>query len=273
MPVIIAATDFSEVATNAVNYACSFAARIGASVNIIHSFTIPVAFSDTPMPLMPIEEGKQIAENSMNELLAGLKKTYPNLEIQGHTSFGDITDSLLEYAETVKPMMIIIGNSSNEEGTLWMGGNLLNVFKKLPYTVVTVPPDAQYVPVQKICFACDFRNVSVHMPAKELLELVQLTGASLHVLNIDHENKEFPKAMMETTGSLHELLQPANPEYHYSDNANFAEGIQQFIDTNHIDWLVEIPHRHSILDSIFHKSHTKKMVRAAHIPVIALHEK
>jgi hypothetical protein len=50
MPLIIAATDFSDVAENAVNYACSLATAQKAEVMVIHSFIVPVMFSDIPMP-------------------------------------------------------------------------------------------------------------------------------------------------------------------------------------------------------------------------------
>lgn len=273
MPVIIAATDFSSVAENAVRYACKMALAHNASVNIVHSYIIPVVFNDNPMPVMPIEEGKQIAENTMNTFVESLRSLYPGLVINSYVAYGDITDTLYDYAQTQNPWLIVVGNSSSENDNFWMGSNLITTLKKLQYTVMAVPPEAKYEGVHKIAFACDFRTMPGHSPAKELVNLVGITKASLHVINIDHDNKELAKGFLENTGPFHELLGAAKPEYHYIENEDFSEGIRQFVESNKIDWLVEIPHEHSLLDSILHKSHTKAMVRLAHIPLIALHDK
>lgn len=270
---IIAATDFSSTAENAVHYACNMAMAYNASVTVIHSYIIPVVFNDNPMPVMPLDESKQIAEQNMERHLQQLSVEYPSVSINSHVAYGDITDTLFEFAETTKPWLIIIGNSSNEEGSFWMGSNLLNTFKKQPFTVMAVPPETKFKKVNKIAFACDFKNDAGHMPASELLNLVNITNASLHIINVDHNNKEFSIDTVANLGPFHQALVPATPEYHYIDNENFSEGIQNFVNNNAIDWLVEIPHRHSILDTILHKSHTKEMVLMTHVPLIALHDK
>jgi nucleotide-binding universal stress UspA family protein len=272
MPEIIAATDFSKAADSAIDYACNLAVSYKASLTIIHSYIIPVSFTDNPMPVMPIEEGRHIAEASIANLLEKLKNNYPQLTINTSVTYGDITDSLQEYTEGKMPWMIVVGNSTTEDDNLWLGSNLINELRNLSFTVMAVSPGTVFKPAHKICFACDLRNVSHHLPADVIVDLVQKTGASLHVLNVDHDNKEFGTETPVESGALHELLKDANPHYHYIDNADIEEGIKNFIETNNIDWLVVTPHKHSFFDGLFHKSHTKAIVRRIHIPIIALHE-
>jgi nucleotide-binding universal stress UspA family protein len=273
MPVIIAATDFSDIGNNAVHYACNMAMAYNASVTIVHSYLIPVSFTDNPMPVMPIEEGQRIATESMNELAEKLGQTYPQLSINSHITFGDITDSLQEYTENTNPWMIVVGNSTNENDTLWLGSNLINELRNLPYSVMAISPGTTFKPANKICLACDFKNIAHHLPADTLIDIVQNTKAALHVLNVDHDNKDFgTEAPLQST-ALHELLIPADPHYHYIDNADIEEGIKNFIEENNIDWLVVTPHKHPFFEGLFHKSHTKAIVKRIHVPIIALHEK
>lgn len=272
MPVIIAATDFSEVGDNAIDYACNMAMAHKASVTIIHSYMIPVSFNDNPMPVMPIEEGRRIAEESMDALVTKLARTYPSLSINSHISFGDITDSLQEYTENIDPWMIVVGNSTAEGDSLWMGSNLINELRNLEYTVVAISPETRFKPLNKICLACDLKNIAHHLPANTLIDIVQKTGAALHVLNVDHDNKDFGTATPPQSSALHEILAPADPHYHFIDSAEIEEGIKKFIEENNMDWLVVTPHKHPFFEGLFHKSHTKAIVKKIHIPIVALHE-
>lgn len=272
MSLIITATDFSEVATNAVHYACGLAKARNANLVVVHSFIIPVTFTDNPMPAMPIEEGKQIAEEQMSRLLDGLKTQYPGIDISGHITFGDITDSLQEYTEEVRPDLIVVGNSSSEDSIFWPGSNLLSELRNLPYTVIAVPQSSRFTPVKNICFACDYKNITEQLPAQELIELALQNNAQLHVLNI-HTTSTAATEPPQNTELLKRLLAPANPTYHFADSEDVDQGIQNFITANGMNWLVVVPHKHSFFEGLFHKSHTKAMARIAHVPLVALHER
>jgi nucleotide-binding universal stress UspA family protein len=275
MPVIITATDFSEIGDNAVRYACQLAKDNEASVIVVHSFIVPIAFSETPMPVMPIDESREIAEDRMKKELNGLKAEFPDLDIVGKIMYGDIIDCLQEYIEDEgeKPWLIILGNSgTGEETSLWLGSTALSALKNLEYPVVAIPPGTKYTGVKKICFACDYKHVTGHLPSSELLDIVEHTKAELHILNVDHNNKGFdPDAPLETE-QLNQYLAPANPQYHFVDDTNTDEAINGFVQSNHMDWLVVIPHKHSFFEGLFHKSHVKAMVKMSQVPIVALHE-
>lgn len=273
MSLIITATDFSEIANHALHYACQMAGAYNASVSVVHSYNIPVTFTENPMPMMPIEESKQIAEEHMEELITNLRNTYRGIDIQSQVSFGDITECLTDHAREKQPWLIVVGNSMSEEDGFWLGGSLLSILRESEYPVVAIPQDISFKPINKICLACDYKNVQEHFPAADVLKLVAKTNASLYVLNVDHNNKEFGTETPIETSVLNELIKTADPQYHFIDNADKETGIQHFADENGIDWLVVIPHKHSFFEGLFHKSSTKALARMAHIPIMALHEK
>jgi len=273
MPEIIAATDFSDIAENAVRYACSLAKDHDAPVTVVHSFIIPVAFSDTPMPVMPVDEGRQIADEKMTALIQKLQSEFPDLPLTGKVMYGDIVDSLQEYIEDeqLQPWIIILGNSDvDDNSAMWLGSTVLNALKNLPYPVMAVPPGAAYKPVMKICFTCDVKHVTNHLPSQQILNLVTETKAELHVLNVGHQNEGITADTVMENEELHMHLASANPRYHFVDSKDIDTAIQQFVDTNQVDWLIAIPHKHSFFE--FHKSHIKAMVRMTHIPLVALHD-
>ncbi|MCB0698719.1 MAG: universal stress protein [Chitinophagales bacterium] len=273
MPYLVTATDFSEIANNAIDYACNMANDQKISLTIVHSYTVPVAFHDNPMPVIPMEESKQIAEEQMSKLAEELSSKYPGLEINSELAYGDITDHLKDMTKEAKPLAVVIGNSVSENEGFWLGGNLLTVLKSLHCPVIAIPPGYQYKKPTSICFACDYHNIKSTLPAEEVIQLTNRTGASFHVLNIDHENKGFEANTPFESTELHSMLKCLNPSYHYVDNEDTDEGIQQFVSENNMDWLMVMPHKHNFFEGLFHKSHTKQIVKHAKVPLVAIHDK
>lgn len=271
MPVIIAATDFSEITDNAVVYACELASKSNASVLIVHSFIIPVAFSDTPLPVMPIDEGRDIAEDRINDIVQTHQKNYPGLTIQGKVLYGDIVDGLQEYIdEEGTPWAIVLGNSGSGNASLWMGSSVVAAMRRFPCTVIAVPQQTRFAPVKNICFACDLNNLPDKIPVSEIISLIEVTGATLHVLHINTDAAQQPTTIIENT-ALYNLLTPIHPVYHQQTGADLDQEIIDFVNQNQMDWLVVLPGSHSFFERLFHKSHTKAMIRLSEIPVVALH--
>ena len=152
MAQIIVASDFSDTGNHAVNYACRLCEDLGASLVIFHSFIVPVTFSDTPMPVMPIDERQQIAEERMAELLKQTKTSFPGLNISAKVVYGELFDDLDEYIENEqRPDLIILGN--NGDISLFPGSTVLEALTSMPLPVLAVPTNTVYAPVKKLCFA------------------------------------------------------------------------------------------------------------------------
>lgn len=269
---ILVATDFSPVADTAIHYACGLAKDFGTSVTILHSFIIPVTFSDTPMPVMPLNEGREIAEERIKELADQLRARYQGLEIKTRIMYGDLADCLEEYTEETTPWLTILGNSGTGNTSLWLVSNVLNVLKHARSTVMAIPVEAVYKKPEKLCFACDFRNIADHLQTENLVQLARKTGAQLHVLNVGAHNRDDSGEMIVENTELHKALSELKPVYHFVEKENVEEGIEEFIEANQMDWLIIVPHKHSFFESLFHKSHTKAIMQTVHIPLVAMHE-
>ncbi len=267
---IIATTDFSDVANNAMQYACHLAQDLNASVTLLHSFVIPVTFSDTPMPVIPVDESREIAEERMTSYTRQLQADFPGLEINRKIMYGDIVDCLREYTETAPPLVVVMGNSGDDVPG-WMGSNLVNALKNLNIPVMGVPAGRSYAPVKNICLASDLKHVTQGggLPVKQMQRLAEATRAKLHILHINTGNtaKDVGEEIY-----LREQLTVLQPTYHIQEHADIEAGIRDFVTEYQMDWLIMIPHKYSLLAKLFHKSQTKAVTRSSNIPVIALHQ-
>lgn len=268
-PVVIA-TDFSDVATDATHYACHLAEQNHSPVILLHTYTIPVTFHENPMPAISLEEGKNMAVSQMQHITDELRHDFPALSISYKVLYGDITDTIKEVIAEDNPWIVIVGNSSSDGSGFWLGSNLLSTLRHTTCPVLAVPLGYKYKKVQKIAFACDFKNVSDWLPAIELTRLV--SDAEFHVINVDNGQHAMDEASVEH-GYLTEAIHSLNPTYHYLDSSDIDMALEDFVKINDIDWLIVVPHKHSFFEGLFHKSQTKAIVHNARIPILALHEK
>lgn len=275
MKTIIVPTDFSPVATNAMNFAVDMAMGINASLLLLHVYQIPVSMTDVPVVLVSAEELKKSSEEKLEELKQSLSHiTSGKLKIYAEARMGDVVDQLESLCKQIQPFAVIMGTkgATGIERILF-GSNTLTAIKHLTWPVIVVPPGKEYgMGIKKIGFACDFRQVVETTPVQFIKQMVNEFNAELHILNVDYENKQFKPETPEQSLLLHTLFEDLNPSYHFITHVDIEDGINEFAETNNLDLLITIPKKHKLLEGIFKPSSTKQLVTQSHVPVMCVHE-
>ena len=275
MKTIIVPTDFSPVATNAMNFAADMAVNINASLMLLHVYQVPVSMTDVPVVLVSADELRKNSEAKLRELKESLTHiTSGEIKIYAEARMGDVSDELEEVCKQIRPFAVIMGTrgASGVERILF-GSTTLTAIRHLKWPVIVVPPGKEYGKgMKKIGFACDFKKVVESTPVQFIKNMVKEFGAELHVLNVDYENKHFKPETPEESLMLHTLLEDLNPNYHFINHVDIEEGINEFVESNNIDLLITIPKKHKLLDSLFKPSSTKQLVTQSHVPVMCVHE-
>jgi len=275
MKTIIVPTDFSPIATNAMNFAADMATNINASLLLLHVYQVPVSMTDVPVVMISTEELKKSSESKLQELKDALTHiTSGKIKIYSEARLGDVSDELEDVCKRIQPFAVIMGThgASGMERILF-GSTTLTAIRHLKWPVIVVPPGKEYgTGIKKIGFACDFDKVVETTPIDFIKNMVKEFGAELHVLNVDHDGKHFKPGTPEESLMLHTLLQDLNPNYHFIDHVDIEDGINEFVEKNNIDLLITIPKKHKLLDSLFKQSSTKQLVTQSHVPVMCVHE-
>ncbi len=89
--------------------------------------------------------------------------------------------------------------------------------------------------------ACDFREVKETTPVGIIKTLVKEFKAEFHVLNVDHDNKQFNSDTPHQSVLLHTALEELNPQYHYIEHKDIEDGINEFAEKNNLDLIITIP--------------------------------
>ena len=275
MKTIIVPTDFSPIATNAMNFAADMAVNINASLTLLHIYQVPVSMTEVPVVLVSSEELRKSSEEKLEILKQDIAHaTSGKIKIYAEARLGDTIDELEEVCNHVEPFAVIMGTkgASGVERILF-GSTTQTAIRHLKWPVIVVPPGKEYgTGIKKIGFACDFNKVVESTPIQFIKNMVKEFGAELHVLHVDHENKHFKPETPEESLLLHTLLEDLDPNYHFIDNPHTEDGINEFVETHNIDLLITIPRKHKLLEGLFKPSNTKQLVTKSHVPVMCVHE-
>ena len=275
MKTIIVPTDFSPIATNAMNFAADMAVNINASLLLLHVYQVPVSMTDVPVVMVSSEELRKSSETKLQEIKDALTHiTSGKIKVYTEARLGDVSDELEDVCKQIQPFAVIMGTrgTSGVERVLF-GSTTLTAIRHLKCPVIVVPPGKEYgTGIKKIGFACDFDKVVETTPIQFIKNMVKEFGAELHVLNVDYEGRNFKPETPEESLMLHTLLEDLNPSYHFINHVDIEDGINEFVDENNIDLLITIPKKHKLLDSLFKHSSTKELVTQSHVPVMCVHE-
>ncbi|MEO6720731.1 MAG: universal stress protein [Ferruginibacter sp.] len=269
---IIVPVDFSPTSSNAAEFAGNLAAFYGAEVWLYHAYQIPIALSEFAYPVLDIAEMQKAAEHELEILMENTKaklRTIVPMHIK--TEMNVLQLGLNNFCDEIKPDLVVIGLSGkNSLARLIVGSNTIRAINDLRYPLLIIPPQAEFIPVRKIGFACDYREIGEKTPVTLLKKIVSDFHAELHVLNVDNHNKsEMP---FNETNRLDELLKGVKAEYHSVEAAEITDGINWFIAKEKLDWVMMIPKKHRLLEKIFKRSHTKELIFHTHTPVLCIHE-
>ena len=275
MKTIIVPTDFSPIATNAMNFATDMAMGINASVLLLHVYQVPVSVSEVPVVLMSADDLKKSCDEKLEEAKQSLSHiTSGKLKIYTESRLGDIVGELEGLCKHIQPFAVVMGTkgATGLERILF-GSTALTAIRHLKWPVIVVPPGKEFGKgIKKIGFACDFKQVVETTPVQFIKQMVKEFNAELHVLNVDFENKQFRPETPEQSLLLHTMLEDVNPNYHFINQIDIEDGLNEFAETNNLDLLIAIPKKHKLLESLFNKSSTKQLVVQSHIPVMCVHE-
>jgi nucleotide-binding universal stress UspA family protein len=268
---LIVATDFSEVAENAVEYAAAIAKHNNAKLILYNSFVIPTHAANTLLPAASIQ--KLITDNEIRLIERGLCLSIDyDIEVEHESNLSFVQDALKSLIDKHQAVLVVLGmNTKTLEQDLW-GNTTTSAIKKLNLPVMAVPLGARFEGTKNVLFACDvLRGISEKVLAN-IKELAIALNAEVEVFNVSQKVEEL------------KTLNPSLPEvsaiddglegisYYYKNvnsNAVIKEIEKEIIDFR-ADLLIMVPKKYGFWASIIHRSKTRIMASGLKIPLLSL---
>jgi len=271
---ILVPVDFSGAALNAANYALDFATAINASITLVHVCEFNIV-SEVPVSAETITHLMKEAEENMEKLKKGLDhKAGGKTDIYTEIREGNIIYQLKECCRKKEPAMVILGvHAAGTAKRILFGSTTLSAMKTLAWPLIIVPNGTRFTGIGKIGLACDLQNVHLTVHLKEIKFLLNEFHPQLHVLHITAKKHGLlSDTEIKETERLKEILKDARPVFHFMQNENIEEAINDFSENNNLNLLIVIPKTHGLFKGLFQKSRSKEVVLHSHIPVMSIHE-
>jgi nucleotide-binding universal stress UspA family protein len=141
---IVVATDFSEIADGALDYALSFAAPSGASITIVHAYGLPVYGFPDGILLPSADVATRISTGAQQALDATVKKACERCATaSGELRNGDPREEVEKVAENLGADLIVVGTHGRRGFKRWILGSVAESIvrtSKIPVLVVPGKP-------------------------------------------------------------------------------------------------------------------------------------
>lgn len=272
MKTLIVATDFSEEAENALEYAGASAKEIGAKVIIFNSFSIPIHTANSILPATAIDN---LA--AQNKLL--LKERASRLSVKYCIEVGFESGLLVEVSDELNRLfakydgsIVVMGMAPSSIAQDLFGNTTTSAIMKLAFPVLSIPPGAAFKKVKKILFACDvMRGVQ-----KEILDRIKniatAMNAEIEIFHVQDKVKQLRENddQQDETDKIEEAL--AGVTYYYKDVSSGAvvREIENEIKNFNADLLIMIPQKYGFWESLVHRSKTRIMASNCNIPLLSI---
>lgn len=269
MKKILFPTDFSDCAAHAFRYVQELASGLGATVDLLHVFHLPIGDASSVPPEYIQEMLDDMEAKALEELdsfcadYAGRPTLGSRRAVYGLFTPVEITD----HAQEGGYDLIAMG-TKGERGALekMMGSVTTDVMMKAACPVLAIPGDAEYRPVGHIAYATDFEPTEEHAVG-ELMTLAAKLGAQVHFAHVNTGSKG---------GVIEQVATEKEYPYHFTDfsvinNPSVLDGLDDYIRQRQIDWLAVYIPRRRLWERLFHSSFTKKMTFHTGIPLLVFH--
>jgi len=270
MKMIIAPTDFSPVSLNAVEYAADMAADIQANLFLVHIIELP--FTEAPITAesydVTIRQSRQDLFELQEKMVA---RTHNTINIETYIGMGTLLSELNKICNLHEPFAVVMGTEERDFiERFFIGNSTKAAVHYLQYPVLVVPAATTYKKVNKICLACDLKDV-YDLPVEKIKELVTVFDARLDIVHVCKDEDEKLHSHLAAT-LIENQLNKLHPKVEFIINKKIDEGIRQYAAKQKDEMMLVIPKKHSFMESIFHKSHAKAFSRHTDLPVINIVE-
>lgn len=265
---IIATTDFSETAQNAVQYALEMAKALDAELILYHAYSFPLHASNAHLSA---DAFQRLFETRFKRLCfeAANFEVKFGVKVVAESTFAFVEEGLAELIKKYDANLLVLGMADKSLEQDLMGNTTTSAIKNLNIPILSIPLHVKYEGLKKVLFACDQPDSVPDNVFAKIKETVLHLGGELEVFSVDntidelHAQETFPM-------SLNAQLEGINYYYRNVRSNSVIKEIAKEIDAFHADILVMLPKKYGFWESMVHRSKTRIMASGLNIPLLSI---
>ncbi|MFD2516023.1 universal stress protein [Pontibacter locisalis] len=274
---ILATTDFSDTAHNALISAVKLARCYGAEVIFMHAMSRPVVPATSPADVYESifdMEGKQAQERLQEESRivyqeVGLRPT--ELYKQVVILSTPLADAILQALAKNNVDLVVMGSSGNSGLVrFFMGSNTLEMINLTPVPLLVIPKKYQFAGFKVISIMMALEELK-NRPGLRILErFVRTFSSEIHFLFI--QGTDDPEVCIRELiqGNNVELPKEASILHKFISKGNEKQELKQHLQKSATDLLVIFPKKSTLWKDTFSGSLTEEVAEKFNLPLLVI---
>ncbi len=262
---IIATTDFSEIAQNAVQYAANLAKAANMNLVLFHAFNPPIHASNAQLSAETFQKLFDINSERLNELKNELKNEY-HIEVQSEITYSFVEEHLTTCIEKYNAGLLVFGMAEKSLEQELMGNTTTSAIRNINIPIISVPLQTRFTPLNRVLFACDTPDEIPSHATSLIKSLIAAQNTEIEVFSVDTTVEKIKKNNKTT--------EQDNPEinYYYKNiqSKEVIDEIKKEIKDFNADLLIMMPKKYGFWDSMVHRSKTRVMASGLSIPLLSI---
>jgi nucleotide-binding universal stress UspA family protein len=272
MKTIFIATDFSPAAHNATLYGVELANMLNAKIVLFNAYTVPLSVPESYSVVNP-DEVKRAAEMYLEDERVLIKSRVLNNNVQVMSDEGPATETILKNAANCEEVIIVTGMKGEGRNIRkWFGSTASGLARSTSYPLFIVPEDAAFTSLKKIALGLEY-DFDTELKALETLKEVGMRFESkIYLMKVVSFRTHEVDELASRSKYLMNSMKPLDTEYKFQKAEDVNTGINDFISENNIDLFCVMPKHQNLIERIFVRSETRKLIFHSHIPLFILPE-
>lgn len=269
MKKIIVATDYSESASNAVEYGVSLANHFGSLLSLVSAVEEP--YSAAAGALVDIKD--HIREEAMETMGKVREEVEPRLKngatIDTHTVDGEPGPTITRVAKAKGYDMIVMGTKGSTAARELFTGSVANsVIKNSKLPILAVPAGVAFHNFRRVLLSVDERKLAGPQVLQPLVDILRAYNAELIIYHgdVDGDGKGYDPELPNYLAGINHRFEVR------SGQEDISQGIQKAVKLHEADLLCMIYHDHGFFGRLFNESTVSKVVFNSTAPLLVLQD-
>lgn len=273
MKQIVVATDFSNCASNAMEYAVELAKILNIELCAIHAIHPTEGIDNNVYRAIFIEDyynnKRHALTNWANSFIS--RDGYGDIKVTTACEVGSLSAVLTKHIEANDVELLVMGTMGATGISGLFGSNASMMVSKTKTPTLVIPLETKFSVNPAITLATDFESDLSSTDVNALNELIRaFSSEKITVLNI----LETPEWKTNEAGenNLKKLIKDAALEFKYIHEDSAKEGLLNFIAGNNTDILCVVKRHHNVVFRLFNRSTVNQVMNKSVKAILVLHE-
>ncbi len=269
MKTIIIASDFSNEAENATQYAINLAKSTSVRLVVFHLHKISIHAENARLPYSVIQKSIEQNHKDVENRIKTLSNTH-GVFIEADWAMGDFYKELQSSIDRHQADLVVMGMDDKSLEQDLLGSTTTEAIHKIKVPILAVPLKAKFTGIKKVLFACDIeKGVAVDILEK-VKEAVLKLHAELEVFHVSNSLDKIEQNKHALSGINKEFEGIAYMYKEVQSDAVIHE-IEEEMKRIHADLLIMVPYEYGFWSSLVHKSKTRVMISGMDTPLLSIH--